>query len=315
MDSLIEGNVTILDSNLILDNSRLATDDIVVTPLNRIKEEEPTSGIQITTQASWDAYQDGMVEEIEPDEQFEEGDYDPYAEVEAAMGRAARNYESIDATVKSLTDPITYLMERADANVPKRFTVNQGVYRMDASGNALFKNFVSERGRFAELDAWKLRVNQLQTDKLVLTSVASNVVDSDNLLKSRGIAEFDGEVNSNADIFINGGSKVNVADGAEITVQDGATLKIADGAKFEMGSQTTVKMGGDIEIDLDKLVFLDSKTNRRYKISFRDAGTCEGSGIVMDYSEVNENETTTSATQRTADDAKQLVSKLKSLGL
>ena len=284
--------------------------------MNRIKEEEPTSGIQITTQATWDAYQDGMVEEIEPDEQFEEeGDYDPYAEVEAAMGRAARNYESIDATVKSLTDPITYLMERADANVPKKFTVKQGVYRMDASGNALFRNFIAEKGRFSELDAWKLRVNQLQTDKLVLTSVASNVVDTDNLLKSRGIAEFDGEVNSNADIFINEGSKVNVADGAEITVQNGATLKIANGAKFEMGSQTTVKMGGDIEIDLDKLVFLDSKTNRRYKIAFRDAGGCEGSGIVMDYSEVNEDESTTRTTQRTADDAKQLVSKLKSLGL
>ena len=90
----------------ILDNSRLATDEIVVTPLNRIKEEEPTSGIQITTQATWDAYQDNMVEEIEPEEQFEPGDFDPFAEVEDAMGRTARNYESIDATVKSLTDPI-----------------------------------------------------------------------------------------------------------------------------------------------------------------------------------------------------------------
>ena len=62
-----------------------------------------------------------MVEEIEPEEQFEPGDFDPFAEVEDAMGRTARNYESIDATVKSLTDPINYLMERADANVPKRF--------------------------------------------------------------------------------------------------------------------------------------------------------------------------------------------------
>jgi hypothetical protein len=82
-----------------------------------------------------------------------------------------------------------------------------------------------------------------------------------------------------------------------------------------MGSQTTMKMNGDVEIDLDKLVFLDSKTNRRFKISFRDAGGCEGSGIVMDYQEVNEPEPTTQTSQRAADDAKELASRLRSLGI
>ena len=38
-----------------------------------------------------------------------------------------------------------------------------------------------------------------------------------------------------------------------------------------MGSDTTVKMGGDVEIDLSKLVFVDSKTGRKFRISFRDA--------------------------------------------
>lgn len=65
VDSLIEGNVTIQDSNLILDNSRLATDNLIVTPLNSIREDEPASGVQITTSSDWDGYQDGMVEEIE----------------------------------------------------------------------------------------------------------------------------------------------------------------------------------------------------------------------------------------------------------
>lgn len=218
VDSLIEGNVTIQDSNLILDNSRLATDNVIVTPLNSIKEDEPTSGVQITTSSDWDTYQGGMVEEIEPQDQFDEDDYNPYEEVESAMGRTTRNYESIDATVKCLTDPINYLMERTDSSVPKRFNVNRGVYRMDASGNALFRNLISERGRFSELEAWKLNVNQLKTDKLVLTSVASNVVDTDNLLRSRGIAEFEGAVNTSADVFVEEGSKVNVASGAEITL-------------------------------------------------------------------------------------------------
>ena len=89
VDSLIEGNVTIQDSNLILDNSRLATDEIVVTPLNAIKKEEPTSGIQLTTSPNWDAYQDGMVDEIPAERQFDDDGYDPYAEVESAMDRVA----------------------------------------------------------------------------------------------------------------------------------------------------------------------------------------------------------------------------------
>ncbi len=237
VDSLIEGNVTIQDSNLILDNSRLATDEIVVTPLNSIKKDEPTSGIRLTTNGNWESYQDAMIDEIDVEDQFSDEDsYDPYAEVESAMERNARNYESIDATVKSLTDPITYMMEKSNPNVPSRFNVKQGVYRMDASGNALFRNVVSEKGRFSELDAWKLRVNQLNTDKLVLTSVASNVVDTDNLLKSRGIAEFEGSISSSADIFIQDDSKVNVASGAEVTFQDGASLKLKNGAMFEMGS-------------------------------------------------------------------------------
>lgn len=317
VDSVIEGNVTIQDSNLILDNTRLATDDIVVTPLNSIKADEPSSGIQLTTSPNWDAYKDSMIQEIEADEQFSDGDYNPYEEVDAAMCRTTANYESIDATVKSLTDPITYLMEKSDASIPRRFKVNQGVYRMDASGNAMFRNVTSEKGRFSELDAWKLRVNQLQTDKLVLTSVASNVVDTDNLLKSRGIAEFDGAVNVNADVFVGSDSKVNVASGTEVAFQSGSTLKIRPGANLEIGNETTVKMGGDIEIDVDRLVFLDSKTNRRFKIAFRDASGNEGCGVVVEYSEVpkSESRSTTEVIQTSSREADELVTKLRKLGI
>lgn len=177
---------------------------------------------------------------------------------------------------------------------------------------------VSETGKFSSIEAFKFKVNQIQTDKMVLTSVASNVVDTDNLLKSRGIAEFDGVINSNADVFIEEGSQVNVASGAKMTFEEGAELKLKDGSKFEMGTDTTVRMSGDIELDLSKLVFVDSTTGRKFKISFRDAHECEGIGIVMDYSEVEQQEAETTPRKspvNTELDARELDKKLKSLGI
>ena len=90
--------------------------------------------------------------------------------------------------MKSIINPINYMMEQNNPNVPKRFLVKNGMYRVDASGRALMKELVSERGRFSELEAYDLKVNKLGIDKVLATSVASNVVHTDNLLRSDGIA-------------------------------------------------------------------------------------------------------------------------------
>ena len=177
---------------------------------------------------------------------------------------------------------------------------------------------VAEQGTFSELNAYKFNVNRFSVDKIVTTSVASNVVDTDNLLKSRGIAEFDGSVNSKADIFIEEGSKVNVASGTKVVFESGSQLKLGEGAKFEMGSNTSMKMAGDMELDLAKLVFVDSRTNRRYKIAFEDVPTCGGGNeVMMTYERLPDVEETTDET--TAEDtersARELDKKLKSLGI
>jgi hypothetical protein len=150
----------------------------------------------------------------------------------------------------------------------------------------------------------------------VTTAVASNVVDTDKLLKARGIAEFDGVVNSSADVFLEKGD-VTVTSEAKVTFQKGSELKLENGAKFNMGTNTTVKMSGDIELDLAKLVFFDSTTGRRYKISFRDAHIGEGLGIVMDYKRLPDVEPATDEEEvEDAElDARELDKKLKSLGI
>ena len=318
VDSLIEGNVTIQDSKLILDNSKLVTDNMVVTPLSEVKADEALSGVMITTSPTWDTYKDEMVVTVPPNEAPAlEDDYDPVAVVNEAIERNATNYERIQATVKSIVNPINYCMEEKDGSVPKKFNVKNGLYRIDNNGNALLRNIVAEKGTFSKLEAYKFNVNRLKVDKLVTTSVASNVVDTDNLLKSRGIAEFDGVVNSSADVFIEEESTVNVNAGAKVNFQRGSELKLENGAKFEMGTNTTVKMSGDIELDLDKLVFFDSKTGRRYKISFRDAHHGEGFGIVMDYKRLPDVEPLTDeeVVEETELDARELDDKLKSLGI
>ena len=219
--------------------------------------------------------------------------------------------------MKTLVNPITYLMEQRDWNVPKRFNVKNGVYRIDNNGNALVRNLVAEKGKFSKLEAFKFNVNRLTVDKLVTTAVASNVVQTDNLLKSEGIAEFDGVVNTAADIFIEKDSKVNVSKDASVTFQDGSSLVIKNGAKFEMGTDTTVKMGGDIEIDFNKLVFVDSQTGKKYRISFRDAHECEGGGVVMDYKRVPSAKPPTppEIVEETELDSRELDNKLKTLGI
>jgi hypothetical protein len=208
-------------------------------------------------------------------------------------------------------------MEQNNPNIPKRFNVKSGVYRIDNNGNALFRNVVSEQGKFSKLEAYRFNVNQLHVDKIVTTGVASNVVHTDNVLKSEGIAEFDGSVNVNADVFVESGSNVNVASGATMRFEHGASLKLANGAKFTMGASTSMKLDGAVELDLSKVVFKDSTNGRRYKISFRDAHECEGGGIVMDYTRLPDEEEQTSEeiAEETELDARELDKKLKSLGI
>ena len=84
VDSLIEGDVTIQDAKLILDNSKLVSDEILVTPLEYVDEDE-VNGVQITTNPNWNTYQASMMNEIEPEDEIEDSeDYDPYASVEEA---------------------------------------------------------------------------------------------------------------------------------------------------------------------------------------------------------------------------------------
>ena len=314
--SLIEGDVTIQNSKLVLDGSRLFTDNVTVTALGGTSEDEPTTGVQLTSSSSWETYRDGMVEEMNMPPAPDDG-YDPVAQVQAAMERNEVNYRETQLQLKTILNPITYLMEQGDSQIPKRFNVKSGIYRIDGSGNALLRNLVSETGRFSKLDVFKFNVNRLSVDKLVTTAVASNVVHTDNLLKSEGIAEFDGVVNTNADVFIGGESRVNVADGAEITMQNGSSLVLKSGASLEMGSETRVKMGGDIELDFRRLVFVDPATGNKYRISFRDAHEIEGGGTVMEYEKVPEEEMSTpkEVADGTTADARELDEKLKSLGI
>ncbi len=66
VDSVFEGDVTIDGSRLILDNSKLVTDNIVVTPLSEVKADEPLSGVMITTSPSWETYKGEMVVDVTP---------------------------------------------------------------------------------------------------------------------------------------------------------------------------------------------------------------------------------------------------------
>ena len=81
-----------------------------------------------------------------------------------------------------------------------------------------------------------------------------------------------------------------------------------------MGNNTSVKMSGDIELDVNKLVFVDSKTGGKWKLVFRQAVGPEGTGTVVEYVQVTDDGLATT-NQRTALDARELDEKLKKLGM
>lgn len=312
-ETLFEDDVTIHEAKLIMDGSTLATDNVLVTPISQFNEDEAASGVQLTTRQDWDDYKNEMVTEYDDEEGATEA-YDPYASVSEAIQRNRANYESVRETVQSIVNPISYAMENADPNVPKRFTVKDGIYRWDSNGNALSKNLVCEQGRFSKLEAYEFNVNQFSVDKVTTTSVASNVVDTDNLLKSRGIAEFDGTMNIGANVFVEEGAKVNMANGSKTTLQRGAAIELKDGATLTTGANTSVKLGGDIELDVSKLVFVDSTTGKKWKLVFRNAVGPEGTGTVVEYVQVTDERSATRAAN-TALDARELDEKLRKLGV
>ena len=65
VDSLFQGNVTVEDAKLILDNSTLATDNVLVTAIGQLTSDEATTGVQLTTRQDWVEYESEMVQEYE----------------------------------------------------------------------------------------------------------------------------------------------------------------------------------------------------------------------------------------------------------
>lgn len=211
VDSLIQGDVTIQDSKLILDDSTLVTDNILVASLEQDGLGEPSNAVQLTTNTNWNEYVEQMVVEIESDETYPCCEYNPICVVENAVCRNEKNQiKAKKPVVKSYITPINYMMEKSNPNVPSRFSVKNGTYRIDSNGNHLLKNIVAQDAKFNKVNAYQINANRFNIDKIVTTSVAANVIDTDNLLKSRGLAEFDGAVSSSADIFLESGSSVNV---------------------------------------------------------------------------------------------------------
>ena len=125
-------------------------------------------------------------------------------------------------------------------------------------------------------------------------------------------------MNCSADVFIEEGGSVNVQQGAGMTFRNGSQLVLQDGAKLILGQDASIKMSGDMELDLNRLVFVDSATGYRYKISFQEHPVSGGNVTVMNYERVQqqekeaENERLAVETERAT---KELDERLKRLGI
>ena len=111
-------------------------------------------------------------------------------------------------------------------------------------------------------------------------------------------------------------SKTYVGNGAKVTFQGGSSLAMKDGASIDMGQNTSLKVSGDVEVDVNKLVLVDSKTGIKCRITLRQAVGPEGSGVVVEYVPVYETSARSSKiANATAMDAREIDEKLKKLGM
>ena len=316
--SKFQGDVLVQDSNVVLDNSVLLAEKVLVTPISIPVDNANTLQI-LKSGDGFDVHAEGQM--TYATETVDDDDIAGCRTADEIRSRAAQPYVGRAVDVTSPANALANARARAKelsarkqaramsvAAMTKAFSVKSAnaEYRLDAGGNILLKKAIVEQVQASRLSANEIvadtfRTNNFQMDNVAVEGVvtAKEGASIGNAEDNTGMSEVYGEVYNYAANVHKDDSTVEFRDQATQKFTDNTTLKVADGAAFVVDDGACASLHGQVEIDLSKLVLFNSVTGRRYHLVLRDAIDQEGDepgDIAMEFGEIKEEEQTPAAT-------------------
>lgn len=318
--SKFQGDVLVQDAKVILDNSPLLAEKILVTPISIPVEHADTLQI-LKSGDGFDVHAESqMTYEAETvateDDETSGATYRTQAEIKARgaqpyVGRAVDITSPVDALANAKARSRDILARRqaraiSVRDMTKAFRVKTGdaQYRLDAGGNVLLRKAIIEQVQASKLSAHEIVADTFRTNNFQMENVAVDGVvtakdglsvgtPATELDPASGSTEFYGEIFNYAHVTNKDDSCVEFVDQSTQKFNDGTTLKLASGASLIVDDGAYASLHGEVELDMNKLVLLNSATGRRYRLILRDAVETEGDepgDIAMEFSEIKEEE-------------------------
>lgn len=309
--SKFQGQVDVVDAKLVLSNSPLVAEKILVTPVSIPVEHADTLEI-LKSGDGFDVYAEGQLTydatTAATDDETAGTAYRTSGEIQA---RGAQPYVGRAVDITSPADVLANAKARSRvllarkqaravsvADMTKAFRVKTGdaMYRLDAGGNILMKKAIVEQVQASKLAAHEIvadtfRTNNFQMENVAVEGVvtAKEGASIGNAEDNTGTSEVFGEVFNYAHITNKDDACVEFVDQSTQKFNDGTTLKVAGGASLIVDDGAYTSLHGEVELDMTKLVLFNSVTGRRYRLILRDAVDQEGDepgDIAMEFSEI-----------------------------
>ena len=308
--SKFQGDVFVQDSNVVLDNSTLLAEKILVTPISIPVDNADTLQI-LKSGDGFDVHAEKQL--TYASETTDDEDIAGCRTSDEIRTRAAQPYVGKAVDITSPVNALANARARAKemlarkqaraisvAAMTKAFKVKSGnaEYRLDAGGNVLLKKAIIEQVQASKLSANEIVADTFRTNNFAMDNVAvQGVVTAKegasigDAATNTGTSEVYGDVYNYANNVHKDESTVEFQDQATAKFADNTTLKVADGAALIVDDGACASLHGQVEIDLSKLVLFNSVTGRRYHLVLRDAIDAEGDepgDIALEFGEIKE---------------------------
>ena len=303
--SKFQGDVLVRDANVILDNSPLLAEKIVVAPVSTFVTNADTLEIL----RGGDGFDVQAENQITYDASDEDEDT---VEVRTADTIRTRGETVYTGRMVDITSPqstatrsaVRGLSTRKQlravnlSEMTKAFRIKQGPakYRLDAGGNVLLKKAVIEKVQASKIAANEIVAHTFKTDTFQMTNVAvegvmaaQEGVSIGDPAANTGTSEIYGEVYNYGNMVNKDASTVEFREQATQKFTNASALKVEEGASLIVDEGAYASLHGLVELDMANLVLFNSKTGKRYKLIMRDAEGAEGDDtgdIAVEFGEI-----------------------------
>ena len=314
VQSRFQGDVLVKDATVKLNNSPLLAERIVVAPVSTIVTKADTLNIlksgdgfdvHAESQLTYDSSrvdEDDLAGVARSSKDIRERAATPYtgrivdlSSTRSAALTAKARAKDLMARKQARAISVTEMTR------PFRVHSDEGTqYRLDAGGNVLLKKAIIEKVQASKLSANEIVADTFRTNNFAMENVlvegvvtAKEGASIGNAEDNSGTSEVYGDVYNYGNVVNKDASVVEFRDQASQRFAASSTLLIQDQASFRTMQGSYISLHGLVEIDMDELILVSSKTGKKYKFMLRDAENAEGDNpgdIAMEFGEITETE-------------------------